>query len=228
MPTTRSRLPVPDFPSALTRELKGVRLGVDDSWLGARLGDATERAISTAIAVLRELGAEIVAVTLPDASDMIWDWFPVCAVQTALAHEATYPSRKNEYGARLAALIEQGRALSGTALQRLLLRRQVFRGKLAAVFDVVDIVALRVLADGVPTIERMSNVDDDLIADLHRFTCPFNMAGIPSIVLPCGTSANGLPLVFQMIGTHFSEARLACVADAYQASTEWHLRHPEM
>nr|WP_009895926.1 amidase [Burkholderia thailandensis] len=187
-PTT-SRLPVPDFPSALTRELKGVRLGVDDSWLGARLGDAAERAISTAIAVLRELGAEIVAVTLPDVSDMIWDWFPVCAVQTALAHEATYPSRKNEYGASLAALIEQGRALSGTELQRLLLRRQVFRGKLAAVFDVVDIVALPVLADGVPTIERMSKVDDDLIADLHRFTCPFNMAGIPSIVLPCGMSA---------------------------------------
>lgn len=226
-PTT-SRLPVPDFSKALTRDLKDIRLGVDDSWLGARLNDATEHAISNAIAVLRELGAEIVAVTLPDVSDMIRDWFPVCAVQTALAHEATYPSRKDEYSASLAALIEQGRALSGMALQRLLLRREVFRGKLAAVFDVVDIVALPVLAGGVPTIERMSKVDDALIVDLHRFTCPFNMAGIPSIVLPCGMSANGLPLVFQMIGAHFSEARLACVADAYQAATEWHLRHPRM
>lgn len=225
---TASRSPVPDFSNGLTGDLKGVRLGVDEAWLGAHLDDATARATSAAISALRELGAELVAVTLPDVNDMIWDWFPVCAVQTALAHESTYPSRRNEYGPSLAALIEQGRALSGMELQRLLLRRRVFRGKLAAVFGAADIVALPVLAGGVPTIERMSNIDDELIADLHRFTCPFNMAGVPSVVLPCGIAKNGLPLVFQMIGAHFSEASLVCAAHAYQAITEWHMRRPTM
>ncbi|MDN7673392.1 amidase [Burkholderia oklahomensis] len=224
-PTTSPRA-APHVATELRSNLKGVRLGVDESWLGAHLDDATTRAMSDAIATLRDLGAQIVEVALPDVNEMIWDWFPVCAVQTALAHEATYPSRKNEYGQSLAMLIEQGRALSGTEYHRLLQRRQAFRREVLAVFDCVNFVALPVLPAGVPTIERMSKIDDDLIADIHRFTCPFNMASVPSVLLPCGASANGLPLVFQLIGAPFDEAALVNAADAYQHVTTWHARHP--
>ncbi|AOJ03822.1 MULTISPECIES: amidase [Burkholderia] len=224
-PTTSTR-PVPQFPVEPCRHIEGVRLGVDTTWLGARLDNATSAAISDAIATLSDLGATIVEIALPSVEEMIWDWFPVCAVQTAVAHEVTYPSRSNEYGPSLAALIEQGRALSGTQYQRLLLRRRGFRRRLLALFDRVDVVALPVLPAGVPTIERMSKIDDELIADIHRFTCPFNMASVPSVVLPCGISANNMPLVFQLIGAPFTEAALVNASIAYQSATSWHANHP--
>jgi amidase len=225
---TASQLPVPNFSNETTGSLAGMRIGVDESWLGAKLDESTARAMSTAIWALRDLGAEIVNVTVPDVTDMIWDWFPVCAVQTAIAHEADYPSRRDEYGPALSALLEQGHALSGLDYQRLLLRRQTFTGKLLALFSAVDMIALPVLPKGVPTIERMVKMDDDMIADLHRFTCPFNMAGTPSIVLPCGISPNGMPLVFQLVGTQFSEAMLVGAGNAYQNVTAWHTHHPAL
>jgi amidase len=223
---TASQLPVPDFARETTPSLDGVRVGVDYSWLGAELDATTEAAMTDSLAVLRELGAEIVEVSIPDVTEMIWDWFPVCAVQTAVAHQATYPSRRDEYGPALAALLDQGNALSGSEYQRLLLRRQSFTGNLVALFSAVDVVALPVLANGVQTIERMSSMDDGLIADLHRFTCPFNMAGTPSIILQNGIAPNGMPTVFQLVGPHFSEAALVHAGKAYQANTTWHNRHP--
>jgi amidase len=225
---TASQVPVPQFAKEFTQDLRGLRIGVDESWLGAKLDEATSSAMSSAIWALRDLGAEIVNVTVPDVTDMIWDWFPVCAVQTAIAHEAYYPSQKDAYGPALVTLLEQGRALSGLDYQRLLLRRQVFTGNLAALFSNVDMLALPVLANGVPSIERMTNMDDELIADLHRFTCPFNMAGVPSIVLPCGVSSNGMPLVFQLAGAHFSEAMLVNAGNAFQRVTAWHTSHPAL
>ncbi|AOK50043.1 amidase [Burkholderia sp. MSMB617WGS] len=224
-PTTSLRA-VPQFSVEPCHDLEGVRLGVDTSWLGARLSNVMSLAISDAIATLSDLGATIVEVALPNVEEMIWDWFPVCAVQAAVAHDTTYPSRRSEYSPSLATLIEQGRALPGTQYQRLLLRRQEFRGRLLALFSQVDFVALPVLPAGVPTIERMSRIDDELIADIHRFTCPFNMASLPSVVLPCGFSADAMPLVFQLIGAPFSEAELVNASNAFQSATDWHAKHP--
>jgi amidase len=225
---TASQLLVPDYARNIGESLEGVRVGVDYSWLGAKLDAATEVAMADSLAVLQDLGAEIFEISVPDVTDMIWDWFPVCAVQTAVSHHATYPSRKDEYGPALAALLEQGNALSGSEYQRLLLRRQAFTGNVAALFSSVDMIALPVLANGVQTIERMSSMDDDLIADLHRFTCPFNMAGTPSIILQNGMASNGMPTVFQLIGPHFSEAALINAGNAYQSQTDWHRRHPSL
>ena len=90
----------------------------------------------------------------------------------------------------------------------LILRRDAFRGRLAAMFTRVDLLAIPVLAFPVPSLDRMANVDDDLIAGLHRFTCPFNLSGSPGLVLPCGSDPGGLPIVFQLVGRHFEETTL--------------------
>jgi hypothetical protein len=62
-------------------------------------------------------------------------------------------------------------------LQRLLRRRDLFRGRVDAVFGQVDAIALPVMSVPVPTTERMNRIDDELIVAIHRFTCPFAMSG---------------------------------------------------
>ncbi len=59
------------------------------------------------------------------------------------------------------------------------------------------------------------------------FTCPMNLTGIPAISIPCGFTQNRLPIGFQLVGPHCSEALLLGVAHTYQQQTSWHTEHPE-
>ena len=224
---TASPRPVPDYLAELEKGIEGVRIGVDTRWMESCVDPETRHALNEATAVLKNAGAILCEIDVPDVSDMIWDWFPVCAAQTALAHQATFPSRRDEYGPALAQLLDSGHALSAIDYQKALLRREEFRGRLAILFDTIDLLAIPVLAFPVPSLARMASVDDELIAGLHRFTCPFNMTGSPGVVLPAGFNSERLPIVFQMVGRHFEEALLMRAGAAYQAQTDWHLKRPD-
>lgn len=223
---TSSNRSVPNYVRGLSYGVRGLRIGIDPIWTRDNVDRATSYALDGAMEVLVDQGAELVEVKLPDPTDMIWDWFGVCAVQTAVAHDATYPTRESEYGRALADLLKLGRAMSGMDYQRLLLRRADFRGRVDRVLQRVDVLAMPVLAFPAPTLERMTRMDDELIAGLHRFTCPFNMSGHPGVVMPCGFTTERMPIVYQLVGRHFSEDLLLTAAHAYQSATAWHAIHP--
>jgi amidase len=91
--------------------VRGLRIGVDAVWNGDDVDAATQAVLSEATEVFRTLGVDVVDVRFPDVTQAVADWGPNCAVEAAVAHAATYPARKDEYGAVLAAVIEAGRAL---------------------------------------------------------------------------------------------------------------------
>jgi amidase len=225
---TAAQQVVPDYRSAAGRGCEGLVLGIDPAWIGRDVDPEIARALDAAVAELAAAGAEVREVTVPDVSDMIWDWFGICAVQTALAHRDTFPARRDAYGPALTQLLELGNSLSGCDYQALLLRREAFRGQMNVLFTCIDALALPVLGFLVPTMQQMENVDDDMIAGFHRFTCPFNLSGHPSVIMPCGFNHQGLPIVFQLIGRHFEEDRLIAAGAAYQSTTDWHRRRPDI
>ena len=57
---------------------------------------------------------------------------------------------------------------------------------------------------------------------------PFNFSGSPTLSVPCGFSAEGLPLSVQFVGRRLSEAVLCRVGHAFERITEWHLRRPPL
>ena len=59
-----------------------------------------------------------------------------------------------------------------------------------------------------------------------RLTVPFTALGGPSLSVPCGFSADGLPHSIQFTGRRLGEAMLCRVAYAYERATDWHNRHP--
>jgi aspartyl-tRNA(Asn)/glutamyl-tRNA(Gln) amidotransferase subunit A len=63
---------------------------------------------------------------------------------------------------------------------------------------------------------------------LVRYTRPFNVSGHPAASVPCGFTAEGLPIGMQVIGRAFDEATVLRVADAYQRVTDWHTRRPPL
>ena len=228
-PTT-SPLPVPNYLAGMTRGLRGVRIGVDARWNSNRVDEATRNVVSDAIRVVTELGGDIREVTFPDPEQVIADWFPLCGMETAVAHEATYPARKAEYGPGLAGLIELGLAQRGVDYQKIVLHRTAFAGRVAALFQGIDLLLIPTTAIASPTNAQMAGLTDDeeLLSGLLRFTCPFDMTGSPTITLPGGFTAQGTPLAFQFVARHFEEDLLIRAGWHYQQATDWHRRHPPL
>jgi len=227
-PTARLE-PVPDYLEGASRGVRGLRIGLDEAWIDD-VAPETKAMLTDAMATFRALGADIVPVRLPDAAQAIADWFPLCAVEAALAHEATYPARKDEYGRVLAQVLEDGRALSATAYQAILLRRMHFRGLVDATLGAIDLLLLPVHPFSPPTVATMQALGEqpDLVSRLLRYTCPFDLTGHPTLTLPGGFTQAGRPLAFQLVAQSLAEATLVRAGVAFQGITSWHRRHPAL
>jgi amidase len=125
-------------------------------------------------------------------------------------------------------VIEAGRALSGTEYQKILLRCMDLRGRFAALFETIDLLLTPVQPMPPPTLATMQRLgtEPELGLRMLRFTCPFDMTGHPTITLPGGFSTSGLPIGFQLIAGHQSEAMLLRAGVAFQSVTTWHRHHP--
>jgi amidase len=190
---TALRSEVPDYLAADDGTLRGVRLGFDERYALDDVDAETRRAVETALATVRALGAEIVTVRFPDVADMLADWVLNCAVETAVAHAETFPAQRDRYGPGLAGLIDAGRALSGLDYQRILLRRRDFAGRVVAALDALDAMLLPAQPIAAPTVARMATLGQvpGQLAALTRFTAPFDMSGHPTLTLPVAFTTQG-------------------------------------
>ena len=222
--------PVPNYLAGIGRELRGVRVGIAPAWTEKQADATTQQAIAAAVETVRALGAEICEVRFPDVAQMVQDWFPLCGVEAAVAHEATYPSRQGEYGPALSGVVNLGRALSGMDYQKIILRRHDFSGRVAALFRTIDLLLIPAQGFASPTLAKMATLGEDaaLMTSLLSFTCPFDMSGSPTITLPCGFTEAGTPVAFQFVGAHLAEKLLCQAGHAFQEATDWHKRHPAL
>lgn len=208
--------------------LKGLTIGLDPYWNSDGTDDATQRALENVLATLRSLGAKVQEVRFPDAWYIAGQWEAHCGVQTAVAHADTYPARAAEYGPALSRLIDVGRALGGSAYQRLLLSAAAFTGRVNALLESIDLLLVPVQPIAAPTHEQLGALAADPEANqrLIQFTAPFNISGHPSLSLPCGLTADGLPIGFQFVARKGGEQTLLGAGVALQRATDWHRAHP--
>lgn len=226
-PTARQE-PVPNYLAGLERPIRGVRIGVDRSLNTSGVDKTMVGVVDDALAVLSGLGAEIRDVTFPSPDEAVKVWLPLCAVETAVAHEATFPKQADQYGPGVRGLIEVGRGLSGFDLTKIQLVREAFRGRVAAFFQDVDLLLIPAQYAASPTTATMATLgqDENALSMLLRFTAPFDMTGSPTITLPGGFTDKGLPVAFQLVSRHMEEDLLLRAGHAFQLATDWHKRRP--
>jgi aspartyl-tRNA(Asn)/glutamyl-tRNA(Gln) amidotransferase subunit A len=94
----------------------------------------------------------------------------------------------------------------------------------------VDAVLAPVAPVAAPTIAEsdVGNAPDAeaVIQRLTRFTRPINYLGLPSLSIPSGFNAKGLPIGMQLIGRSFDEATLITIGAAFQRATDFHEKVP--
>ena len=228
---TSLEAPVPDYLDGIDKGIADLRIGFDPRYIYDVCESDTAAVIDDARRVLSNLRASLFEIAMPPSTaSMFKDWAKFCAVETAIAHQKTYPARATEYGPVLADLIDTGRKLSALELGRIYHARLAFTGDLRKLFEKVDLILVPVHPFGNPSAEHLTRVfaTPNGIDDVLRYTGPFDMSGSPTITLPGGFNARGLPIGFQFVARHLDEALLVRAAHAFQRATDWHTRHPKL
>ncbi len=217
---------VPDYVASINDGVRGRRLGVPRNLLG--MDADSQRAVDQAVATFKSAGATLVDVVLPEFDEAALKWIALCGLEAALAHEATFPARRSEYGPDLAALIDVGHRLSGLELGKLQLVRARVKGEIEQVLAGIDLLVLPVMGVAAPSLAgmRAAGRTPETTKARLRYTAPLDMSGHPSLTVPGGVTTDGVPVGFQIVGRAFDEAGVLAAGHAFQQATDWHMRRP--
>ena len=220
--------PVPDYLGELAGGIRGLRIGIAQDYAFDGLDPEVLATLNAAKEALSELGARFVPVEFPSIEAAARAWTQLCSVETAIAHEATYPSRAAEYGPGLAGFIDSAAQVSAMDLGKAQITRGKFKGQVAAAFEDIDVLLIPVMKRPTPGAAEWIEMAKGDITDLLRFTAEFDFTGMPTITLAGGFDKRGAPIGFQLVGKHLSEALLLRAGHAFQSITDHHTRHPDL
>ncbi len=219
---------MPDYVAELGGSIRGLRVGIAEAYAFEGVNPEVVAVLMAAKEALAELGARFVPVTFPSIAEASVAWGNLCSVETAIAHEATYPSQAGEYGPGLGDFIASGHKVSAFDLGKAQITRGKFRGEVAAVFQDIDVLLVPVMKNPTPGAAEWLEMLKGDIASLLRYTAEFDLTGQPTITLNGGFDKRGAPVGFQLVGKHLSEDLLLRAGHAFQSVTDWHTRHPNL
>jgi aspartyl-tRNA(Asn)/glutamyl-tRNA(Gln) amidotransferase subunit A len=232
---------VPDFPAALTGDLRGARVGVPRALLDEGVDVDVQRAFAAALDLFRERGATLVEIDLPHARYAIPVYYLVATAE-ASSNLARYDGVRygfrasTERGGDLAQMYDRTRdAGFGAEVKRRIILgtyvlsagyydayylkaqqvRTLLRRDYDDAFTRADVVAMP--TSPTPAFKIGERVDDPLqmyLADV--FTVSANLAGLPAISIPCGMTPARLPIGLQLTGRAFDETALLRIAGGFE------------
>jgi len=229
---TSADVPVPDYEAGLNGDLRGVRVGVPQTYFLDGVDPPVLAAFEAALDVLAGRGASLVRLPLP-LMDAVTAYVAVVSrVEAATIHAASMRERPQDLATHINARVFAGYAIPGTYYVEALSRRgPVLRAFAAEVFGQVDVLASPTIRTGLPTLAE-TDIDsgpagtEAVALGISANTRPFNYLGLPALSVPCGFDPNGLPIGLQLAARPFAEALLLRAGDAYQRDTDWHTRRP--
>ena len=233
------------------RPLAGLRIGLPKEYAGDGVDADVAAAIDAASAVLRELGASTVDVTLPNVNLSVPVYYVIAPAEASsnlsrfdgvrYGHRAAHyadlndmyrKSRSEGFGAEVKRRILIGTyVLSHGYYDAYYLKAQQVRRLIADGFRHAYERCDVILGPTAPsTAFRFGAKTDDPVQMYLNdiFTIAANLTGAPAISIPCGFDRKGLPVGLQIQGDYFAEAQILNVAHRYQQATDWHQRAPTL
>jgi aspartyl-tRNA(Asn)/glutamyl-tRNA(Gln) amidotransferase subunit A len=249
--STSASLAVPDFTSALSGDVRGLRVGVVQSMLEQGVEPDVALRVREALEVVRSRGAELVDVVLPHSRFAIPVYYLIATAE-ASSNLARYDgvrygfrapatgtsdlrgmyeqTREQGFGAEVKRRIMLGTyVLSAGYYEAFYLKAQqvrtLIRQDYEAAFERVDVIASPTSPTAAFRLgERVHDPLQMYLADV--FTVGVPLAGLPAISVPCGFTSEGLPVGLQLVGRMFDEETILRAADAYERDTRWWKKMP--
>jgi aspartyl-tRNA(Asn)/glutamyl-tRNA(Gln) amidotransferase subunit A len=243
---------VPDYAASLVNDVKGLRIGVPREYFVKGISEEVGRTVKDAINVFRELGAEVVDISLPHTEFAVSAYYIIAPAEAssnlARFDGVQYGMRNRAAGDIISMYTDtRSKGFGNEAKRRILLGTYCLS---TGYYDAYYVKALKVrtkikedfdrafsgICDCVMTPtsptpafkigERTSDPLSMYLSDIY--TIPANLAGLPAISIPCGFSKEGLPIGLQIMAKPFDEETIFRAAYAFEQNTEFHRRRPNL
>ena len=255
--STSLERPAEDYARALeapaatdrARPLGGLRIGVPKEYFGEGLSSDVAAAVEAALAQFEKLGAERVAISLPNSGLSVPAYYVIAPAEASSNLSrfdgVRYGYRAPEYS-DLADMYAKSRAQGfGAEVKRRILigtyvlshgyydayylKAQKIRRLIAQDFTAAFRQCDLIMGPTSPSVAfGLGAMSSDPVQMYLNdiYTTAANLAGLPAMSIPCGFGEGGMPVGLHLAGDYFAEARMLQAAHQYQLATDWHLRQP--
>ncbi len=240
---------VPDYRATLNDSIEGLKIGLPKEYFGEGLSSDVANVIDEAIAEYRQLGAEVIEISLPNSGLAVPTYYVIAPAECSsnlsrydgvrFGYRCEDPvdiedmykrSREEGFGPEVKRRIMIGTyALSAGYYDAYYLKaqqvRRLIKNDFMDAFAKVDVIAGPV--SPTPAFKLGEKTADPVtmyFSDIY--TIAVNLAGLPAISIPAGFVGDA-PVGLQLISPFFDEARLLNVAHRFQQITDWHARVPK-
>ncbi len=236
--STSAGAPVPNYLAEIEAPVKGLRLGIPKEYFAEGMDPAVRQKVEAGIELLKRLGCQLTELRMPHTDYAIATYY-IIATAEASSNLARYDGVR--YGLRVpgSTLLEmykktRGRGFGAEVKRRIMLGtyvlsagyyeayylkaqkvRTLIARDFSEAFSRVD--AILTPTSPVPAFRLGERTADPLqmyLADIYTVTG--SLAGVPGISVPCGRTAEGLPVGLQIFGPPFGEARVLQLARAFE------------
>ena len=235
--STSAAAPVPDYVAELDGNVRGVKIGLPREYFENLTGE-TASLVARAVDRLKQLGCEFHDISLPATKYAIAAYY-IIATAEASSNLARYDGVRYTTRAQASTLSDMYRATRGEGFgaeckRRIMLgtyvlshgyydayylKAQKVRALIAQdferAFEQVDAIVTPV--SPFPAFKLGEKTDDPMemyLSDIYTVTG--DLAGIPCMSVPCGSTAEGLPVGMQILTKHFDETGMFRLADAFE------------
>jgi aspartyl-tRNA(Asn)/glutamyl-tRNA(Gln) amidotransferase subunit A len=244
--STSAGVPVPNFSAEMQKPVEGMRIGIPAEYFGEGMDAEVRQKVERGIEILKKLGCKTVNLSMPHTDYAIATYYIVANAEASsnLARfdgvryglrvngsnlrEMYEKTRGKGFGAEVKRRIMLGTyVLSSGYYDAYYLRAQKVRSLITrdftSAFEKVDVIVTPTSPSPAFRIgERVDNPLAMYLSDIYTVTG--DLAGVPGISIPCGTTSAGLPVGLQIFACPFGEARILQLAQAFENATNYTTR----
>jgi aspartyl-tRNA(Asn)/glutamyl-tRNA(Gln) amidotransferase subunit A len=211
---------VPDYLAAVRDRRRPPRIGHLRQFFHERATAETRDHVDGVVEKLAEAGATVEDLELPsDFETMLSAHRVLMTVEAAAVHQKWFAERADDYSPNVRDVIEQGMLVPGVSYVQAQRVRRAFRCDLEQALGSVDVLLTPTTATPAP--RDLSSTGDPM------YQTPFTFAGLPSVSLPSGLSASGLPFGIQLAAGPFAEETLLAAAHWCEGAIDARLSPPD-
>ena len=209
--------------------IRGLRIGVPANFYFDRLDAEVAAAVRKMVQLAAGLGAQVEVVAVPDIAALNAIGRVILLSEAAATFEP-FAARREEFGADVRILFDQGALLSATDYINAQRLRRQFISMFHRLFATIDVLITPVTPTAAKRIGEgtiiVGGVEEDFRLATTRLVRGINVLGFPAISIPCGFDEEKMPIGLQLIGRPFAERQLLAAAAALEDATDFHTHFP--
>jgi len=240
--------PVCDYLEKLDEPIEKLKIAIVPEF-NAGADKQVQKALTDAVDIYRELGAEVIEINMPHLDYAIAAYYVIATAEASsnlARYDGVHYGHRSENAADYVEVYSKSRAEAfGKEVKRRIMLgtytlssgyydayylkalkvRNLIRGDFTNAFEKCEAILMPVSPTTAFKIgEKFNDPLKMYLSDIY--TIAANLAGVPGISIPCGFDTNDLPIGLQILSPAFTEDKLLRIAGMFERQTDWHTRKP--